>query len=621
MGKVLSRRWIITSLLVTAGLLFTWTALRTALAQPTPPHRVFIPLVVGGGDSTGSSDAERIFPSGMAAASPLNLYSSTGGIGNITLSSSAFVPAYRVIAERIRTALLSTSTVAITDSVRSLVSPGGGRAFCYGPLLDYTNHPGGGSGELPGGDLGLWLEYEPLEHSNPNSLPTITQTIGLGTTDAYTLTYRSPGHACAAAQLNSLMGGVEAQSEAALTLAAALVSQAFSSGITIPTDGSAVDLTAAMNADYAFAFSSATISRTTDRIDYTLALTTTEQQVMGSGPSSHVYTVTVNLAHEPDSSDPLNIYEGLLTFQVIDNDYRGGLQCGGTPPLVAAISGSLAYNRLSATELRLQARQASFCAANAATAFDAQGLKLTNWSDDYNLFTANFDPTATFTGTASVSDTLTSNLAGSYTFAWQAGSGDSHTRVFNVGINNSGPVEGEAYFGFGRRIQEATGHSYPITSTTGITQTLTPGDGVLAVESMICNWAGPGSNPASREQPYAQRQFLRLNETTGFFEVPTGGSDIRYAPTNDCLYTATGYNNSADFWYDRNLNEVRDELYTDPIADDNPFGDRGVASISGISGDSNGAFDLMDRLQGGVDYGSIVNLIISGRNFRLPHAP
>jgi hypothetical protein len=128
-------------------------------------------------------------------------------------------------------------------------------------------------------------------------------------------------------------------------------------------------------------------------------------------------------------------------------------------------------------------------------------------------------------------------------------------------------------------------------------------------------------NPASREQPYAQRQFLSLNETTGFFEVPTGGSDIRYAPTNDCFYTDTGYNNSSDFWYDRNLNEIRDELYTDPIADDNPFGDRGVASNNGISGDSNGAFDLMDRVQGGIDYGSIVNIIISGRNFRLPNAP
>lgn len=619
MDQASSRRWIITSLFVTVAILCTWMAIRTALAQPPPPNRVFIPLIVGGGGSTGSSDAERIFPSGMAAASPLNLQRPTGGIVNLTLSSSAFVPAHRVIAERIRTALRSTSTVAITESVRSLVSPRGGRAYCYGPQLDYTNHPGGGSGELPGGDLGLWLEYEPLEHSNPNAPPTVTQTIGLGTTDAYTLTYRSPGHACAAAQLNSLMGGVEAQSEAALTLAAALVSQAFSSGITIPTDGSEVDLTAAMNADYAFEFSSATISRTTDLIDYTLVLTTTEQQVMGSGPSSHVYTVTVNLAHEPDSSDPLNVYEGLLTFQVIDSNYQGGLQCGGTP--VAAISGSLAYNRLSATELRLQSRQASFCPASAATAFDAQGLKLTNWSDNYNLFTANFDPTATFTGTASVSDTLTTNLAGSYTFAWQAGSGDSHSRVFNVGVNNSSPIEGEAYFGFGRRIQAATGHSYAITSTTGLTQTLTPGDGVLAVETMICNWAGPGMNPASREQPYAQRQFLSLNETTGFFEVPTGGSDIRYAPTNDCFYTDTGYNNSSDFWYDRNLNEIRDELYTDPIADDNPFGDRGVASINGISGDSNGAFDLMDRVQGGIDYGSIVNIIISGRNFRLPNAP
>ena len=67
---------------------------------------------------------------------------------------------------------------------------------------------------------------------------------------------------------------------------------------------------------------------------------------------------------------------------------------------------------------------------------------------------------------------------------------------------------------------------------------------------------------------------------------------------------------------------MRDEVYTDPLAEsDNPFGDRGVASVAGAANDADGAFDLMDSVQATTDYGSVVNLLIHGRGYDLPEAP
>ncbi|MFZ4850534.1 MAG: hypothetical protein ACOYL7_15525 [Caldilinea sp.] len=616
-------------LLAATVALATLMAMQTVFAQPPIGGGVFLPLVGSGGSATAVptavpiGSAERFFPGGLAVAAPFNVVRPPQAVAGA--GATSFVPAYRAMAERIRAALLSTASVPITNAVRSLVQGvGGGRANCYGPQLDYTNHPGGGSGQLPGGDLGLWLEYEPQLWSDPNTSPSYTQTLGLGTADAYTLTYGSPGHACSVAQLNGLMRGIEAQSESALTLAAALVAQAAISGTAVLTNGTPVDLTAAMNSRSGFVFSQATLSRTEEAIYYVLVLSTNEQALTGGGSAAHTYGVTVTLAHEPESSAPTERYRGLLTYQILDSDYRGGLQCpsSGPPPRSAAPSGSLAYHRSSATDLKVQVRQATFCVSDAAAAFTPEGLALVGWSDNYNAFTANFDPSAAFTGTATVSGTLTTDLAGTYAFAWQAGTGDGYSRIFNVGVNDMSPMSGESYFGFGRPIQQSSGHSYVLTDTAGVLSTLRPDDAVLAAEGMFCNWAGPGTGGAVRFQPYAQRQFVQLNESSGFFEVPSGGSDIRYAPTDSCLYSATGYNNAVDFWYDRTLNRVRDEVYTDPLAEsDNPFGDRGVASIAGAANDADGAFDLMDSVQATTDYGSIVNLLIHGRGYDLPEAP
>ena len=96
--------------------------------------------------------------------------------------------------------------------------------------------------------------------------------------------------------------------------------------------------------------------------------------------------------------------------------------------------------------------------------------------------------------------------------------------------------DGEAYFGYGDEISVSNG------DTLG----------------MYCSWAAPGSTHTL--QSYAQRQFISYDATTYHWTQPTGGSDILYAPTNDCTYDGSG-----TFWYDRNLNTANDEGSTDLV--------------------------------------------------------
>jgi hypothetical protein len=185
-------------------------------------------------------------------------------------------------------------------------------------------------------------------------------------------------------------------------------------------------------------------------------------------------------------------------------------------------NGTLAFARLGADELRIQQRAGAFCGHNVDARTGGIVDPTGDWGDNYSSFTANFD---------------SETMAGDYAYAWQAGVHDRASRVLDVGINNFSPLDGEAYFGYGDRVQDKT-------------------DGVFVAQGMYCNWAAPGS--AGGMQPYAQRQFVTFNSTTGHFETPTGGADLRYAPTNNCQYDGGGA-----FWYDRNLNGVDDETPAD----------------------------------------------------------
>jgi hypothetical protein len=504
-------------------------------------------LACGGGDSAPVAteedglDASSImdFPAGIAVASPVSGAAQVGapqpgGVGPVGGSAqgglgapAAFntsrwlvvIPpapapppppsAYDAATSVIRGVLSGSSSVESKFELQSFFRRAG-NANCYGPSLKWEEHPGStgteSAGQLPGGDLGIWV----------------------ASTES--------GEACAAAQLNARMQDVQAQVTMGLTGLAGLVAVYEHGGATWPDDvvpGSTLDLTAEMQATgvagVTFDAASMALDDAGDTWSYAIEL---HYEAADGADKSIVLT----LQHSVVDRD-LEIFEGLLTY-LIEDAYTER-NCQDQPNGDITRNGSVHYVKSGASNVVLQARSGTACGSASSDASanlldDAiSSSRLTgfavnpasNWSDNFNVFTAEFDP---------------DSLLGSYSYAWQAGVGDSHTRVLAVGLETE--AAGEAYFGFGDSVQ---------TSLTG------------QIQGFICNWAGPGNDHAAPNfSRYAQRQALTRDTTRNRY-VATGAaaSDITYAPTSSCTYDGAG-----SFLYDRNLNGDLSDETTDTAA-------------------------------------------------------
>lgn len=457
---------------------------------------------------------EQVFPGGLAVASPTD---NIDGGGN-ALTDQAFAPAVMTWTSAYADAVsridaLLNGEVAVND----VFTPGlffnsGINADCYGPSLMYTDHPDAAtpnSGQLPGGDLMMWLE-----------------------TDA------NSGHTCSAAQLNARLNGIKDQSFASLMSLASMLFVANSNGYSLPAVGASLDLTSDMNALglTGITFTTSSIEQTaTDQWQYT-------QNYSYDDGGGTARDISVTLSHSSGASAVE--YSGLMAYTVDgDNSLFGGGNCQQNE---RTLNGSLAYNRESDSVLKMQSRVATLCGANSSgfvtdmTAADEGQVDPSNrydattnsdgWSENFNLFGIEMNP---------------NTLEGSYAYVWQAGVGDSHSRIFLMGVNfhetgGTGPIDGEAYAGYGNTV-----------ATT---------DGMI--DGIICNWAGPNNSHVL--QDFTQRQFFTLDETSGLFFTATGGSDIGYAPTNSCEYDGSG-----TFIYDTDLdNDLSDETASPAIAAD-----------------------------------------------------
>lgn len=370
-------------------------------------------------------------------------------------------------------------------------------ASCYGPAMLYQNHPDGGrinSGELPEGDLGIWQE-----------------------TDA------TSGDACAAAQLNSRMQGIRDRTTAGLMMMAGMIDRIYSKGSAFPDSGQYIDLTSDMNAlnipglTFEFMLLGKDVSGMWNYdVDFTYKR---------NGKS---YKAKLQATHNPDSN---STYNGLIAYQIQDTT-----AAGGCPSSNITHQGSVAYAKNTSGNMQVEAREADFCGhdgttnsyiagsvLNPADKYDSV-MNLDGWGNNYQQMTAEYDP---------------ANLSGQYAYVWQAGPNDSHSRVFNVTIKDTEPMEGEAWFGFGVPVDNPMG-----TGRVG------------QITGFVCNWAGPGSSQV--EQEYAQHQYFRYDNTSDKFEAVSDESDITYAPTNSCMYDGSG-----SFQYDRNLNGILDDSNTD----------------------------------------------------------
>lgn len=229
-------------------------------------------------------------------------------------------------------------------------------------------------------------------------------------------------------------------------------------------------------------------------------------------PGSMPRNIVIGLEHI--SSGSSNEYSGVLFYRV-DGD-QSDFPCVNCNLSARTLNGSLRYGRSSLTEMKLQSRTGVFCGSgvdgltsgagdetdqmvDASCYFDANSEPF-GWSEYFNPFVANFDPT---------------RLSGQYAYVWQAGAGDSHSRVLNVGIYDHTPLDSESYAGYGARV----------------------GDSLGDVQGMTCNWAGPGSDHTlqaltqeRRISPMRRPAAVIMTPAAAFSSMPMGIYRIKPTP-------------------------------------------------------------------------------------------
>lgn len=403
------------------------------------------------------------------------------------------------------------------------------RANCYGPEVDHDNHNDTGLGQdpLPTGDVGLWLSTQPT-----------------GEKDA--------GKPCAAAQLEALGAPIGARVDGAMMLVAYMRGQVTtSSTLTMPAAGATTDIGATVMNDFIDTILETGFARDGDVTGtikndggvYTYTL------VVGINKDSDNGKLAVQVVHDGTKAASGGTMNGRLTYA----SSTGSQSCddGGKRATV----GTVRYQKTSATNMDVSARESEVCVANLAaitstfsdfmsldanneldpTVIDSDGLVGSTPSgsstDDkgwtaagggtgFNRFGASFNP---------------ETMAGNYKYAWQAGRGDSHSRMFGMTItkdSDNDSMAAKGYFGFsGSMGKQGTA------------------DGGTAserhIKGMICNWTGPGADASGTDDRFTnsgstekfQYQYLTLSSSDTEWQISE--EDITFAPTNNCNSTGT----------------------------------------------------------------------------------
>lgn len=467
-----------------------------------------------GNPPTVSTEA---YPANLAITSPLESSSEfSSALPSLTLYATSdslpFDLAYGAATDRID-AILNGTTIADCAFLIDPILTQNDDASCYGPTVAFENHPEYAppetppqnmeDGELPPGDVGLWTETEN------------------GTTQA-----------CAAAELNQRMQGLQFKSQVALEALASLICVANVNGIELPESGSGSSLLSEMNSMASanaleVTFSGADLSVGTEdestSYAYDLAFTYTDSE-------GNAHDVTIQMTHVP-LDDENATYKGRFSYTLDTEGFEGDNNCAAAQMTEA---GSVLYALSETTALNFQALHAAYCGED-ADPIQSDGLihaddkfdsasNPDGWTHDFTSTTADFDPT---TG------------AGNYAFAWQAGAYDGKARVFNLTLENDSGLTGTAFFGFGDDIASFDGN----------------------IAGFICNWAGPGSSRTLLD--YAQRQGITQIGSTDTFLSVSDELNIGYAPTNSCSYDGTG-----TFTYDSDADGAVDTDPTQPVANE-----------------------------------------------------
>lgn len=442
-------------------------------------------------DSNGLSGA---FPEGFSVSSP---YASSSSDSSSRLNSNDLIVAATeepTVPEDMASAAEKVSSVNTMLNASSMTQCNFlfdffGQVYrpqCFGPELDYTDHPdGGGSGKLPTGDLGIWLENE-----------TITTSAGTETIP------------CAVAKLNELIGKVEQRVDFSIYIFGWMMCVAKVAGEDVlPLAGETKDYASLLAAnvaqtDFPLTIEAATITRNEDCAGHPQYRSTLTGSI---NDNNKTITISINMLHTQENSAN-TVYNGIIW-----STYKGNLSSGGNcgPSGVAMDAVAIRYQRATSTDLRAEVEAASFCDSTAnpftsdyhidsANTYNAS-TNLGGWADNFNYFLTNHD---------------TANRLDSYVYKWQAGYMDSHARILAGRIeadSSTNLLSGCSYYGYG-----------PLASNANM------------AERMICNWAGPGNSHTGVSK--VQRQCVNENSTTGKLESTAAQLRISYAPVNSCSY-------------------------------------------------------------------------------------
>ncbi|PIU56404.1 MAG: hypothetical protein COS89_06070 [Deltaproteobacteria bacterium CG07_land_8_20_14_0_80_38_7] len=357
---------------------------------------------------------------------------------------------------------------------------------CYGPTVDYTNHPdsdgGSGGGSMPIGDLGIWGSTQGTEP-------------------------------CAAAKLNQLMDSVGSKVDSAVKLFASMACTLNIDALDLPEVGRTIDLKSG--------FENILSANSISQISVTTAtLVRSENDAEGHAVYDYAFTGVLTNNENPRNTEfylrhiPLDdnnaTYKGKLSYVIADG--------AENPTGVAA--GSVLYSKSSATSLVTRMQDATYQASEGVPSplsEDTKEIDPTNtydedpingWNNGFYYVLFSIDPQ---TG------------AGSYAYAWSAGSLDSHSRAFNatLSVADDGTKTGCAYYGFGPKIS--------LNTDLG------------TIDGMICNWTGP--NNIHEPVALVQRECM-VSSDNSFIIDPSIDLNITYAPTNSCNSSGGGFSYS-----------------------------------------------------------------------------
>ena len=435
------------------------------------------------------SQPRAVFPISLAIASPTAISQTpTAGANPV---SRAIAPA--------ATAEPPSSFEAATAQVSSLISSSAnsatvqqaaqqfmallqgmignnGNAACFGPAMDYKNHPNAtnsltANGQLPSGDLGLWKDKD------------------------------GNGVACAAAELDARLIGTAARANGALGAMAALLGTAYKKAGALPTAGTSVDVTSELNTLLSTnGITGATVNSAIIKRD---SAGTTWEYALDIGFSVTVSGVPISLQLSSTLAHSLGAApaqgNGLLKYAL----KMPSASC--LPSTSSTLIGSVKYAQGGSAALQTNVREGEYCGSYTlssapTTTWDSTGQASASgpWSNNFSRFAGDFSP-------------LT--RGGNYLFAWQAGTNDLNARIFAMSVDGSART-GDAWYGFGEAIQTTTGN----------------------INGFLCNWAGPNASRSVLTK-YAQRQKIAFNATS--YKWEPSASQLRYAPVNTCQYDGT----------------------------------------------------------------------------------